>query len=98
MDLVCSGMVNVCLANDDVYLKRGVTKMKMPRSAVKHYWLSPSVDAFFENVQRYRKPICTSEAPKRGGLSRDTLRDNHCQQSHARLAVRGVDPANETDL
>lgn len=50
MDLLCPVIVNVCLANDDVYLKRGVTKMKMPRSAVKHYWLSPSVDAFLKDA------------------------------------------------
>ena len=95
--LVWSVMVDVCLASDDVYLERGVTKIKAPCSAVKHYWLSPSVDEFFADVQRYRKPICISEAPERGWLSRGALRDSHCQQRHARLAVCGVQPTNETD-
>ena len=62
MDLVCSVIVNSCLASYDVCLQRGVTKIKMPHSAVRHYWLRPSVD-----FQRYREPICISEAPREVG-------------------------------
>ena len=46
MTLVCSVTVNVRLADDDVFIRSGVNQTKMPRTDVKDYWLSPSVDAF----------------------------------------------------
>ena len=51
----CGGKC-VCLADDDVSLRRGVTKTKMPRTEVKHYWLSPSVDAFLRSPKDKKRP------------------------------------------
>ena len=98
MNLVGSVTVNVCLADDDVSLSRGVTKTKMPRTEVKHYWLSPSVDAFLRTPKDTKRPSDFRGQQREVGCSGGLLRDNHCQMRHARMAVRGVHPANENDL
>ena len=79
---MCSVMVNLCLANDDVFLKRGVrgvTKRKMPRSAVKHYRLSPSINDSLKASKDIRVHFPFGGKKDRSVL-RGTLRDNHCQK------------------
>ena len=56
MNLVRSVTVNVCLADDDVSLRRNVTKTKMPRTEVNQYRLSPSVDAFLKTPKDTKRP------------------------------------------
>ena len=96
MNLVRSVTVNVCLADDDVSLRRGVTKTKMPRTEVKHDWLSPSVDAFLRTPKDTKRP--SDFRGQQRVVPGEVLRDNDCQMRHARMAVRGAHPANENDL
>ena len=56
MNLVRSVTANMCLADDDVSLQRDATKPKLPRIEVKHYWLSPSVDAFLRTPKDPKHP------------------------------------------
>ncbi len=79
MDLVCSVMANLCLANDDVSLRRGVTKIRMPRSAVKHYWLGSSIDICLR-ASTDTKVHFHSGGNKDRSVLPGTLRDNHCQK------------------
>ena len=98
INLVRSVTVNVCLADDDVSLRRGVTKTKMPRTEVKHYWLSPSVDAFQRTPKDTKRPSDFRVQQREIGCSGGISRDNDCQMRHARMVVRGVHPANGNDL